>query len=80
MATVIRWINEQSLPVVSVDVPSGLHCDDGSFEGACIRADKTVTMGELKIGLTLPPGREMAGEVTVADISVPPYVLKSFQI
>lgn len=80
MATVIHWINEQSVPVVSVDVPSGLHCDDGSFEGACIHADKTVTMGELKIGLTLPPGREMAGEVTVADIGVPPQVSKSLRI
>ncbi len=77
MAHVVDWVNRSSLPVVSVDLPSGLHCDDGSYQGTCVRADQTVTMAELKRGLVLPPGRELAGQVTVVDISAPAFVSES---
>ena len=76
-ADVIEWMNRSSVPVVSVDVPSGLHADDGTFEGACVRAYRTVTMAEIKRGLVLPPGRELAGELTVADIGAPAFVSES---
>ncbi len=76
-AEVIRWVHDSGKPVISVDVPSGLNSDDGSIAGSCIRADQTVTMGELKRGLLIPPGREMAGVVTVADISMPAAVAES---
>jgi NAD(P)H-hydrate epimerase len=80
MAMLIEWINCKDLPVVSVDTPSGLHCDDGSYQGGCIYADQTVTMAELKRGFLLSPGRELAGQVTVADIGVPSFVPKSVGI
>ena len=77
LAELINWMNGLSLPVVSVDLPSGLHSDDGTFEGSCVRAEHTVTMAEMKRGLALPPGRELAGKVTVVDIGAPDFVSQS---
>src|SRR5207237_7238009 len=58
--------------VLAVDVPSGLSADSGRPLGPCVSADGTVTFGFLKCALVLPPGREHAGEVSVADIGIPP--------
>ncbi len=58
--------------VVAVDVPSGLSADTGRPLGPCVRADRTVTFGFLKRGLVLFPGASYAGEVSVADIGIPP--------
>jgi len=67
----IEFINGQEAPVVAIDVPSGLNCDTGQFEGDCVWADMTVTMAAIKQGLLLFPGRERAGQIYVADITVP---------
>ncbi|BDG06352.1 NAD(P)H-hydrate dehydratase [Anaeromyxobacter oryzae] len=58
--------------VVAVDVPSGLSADTGRPLGPCVRADRTVTFAFQKRGLVLHPGPAWAGEVTVADIGIPP--------
>lgn len=58
--------------VVAVDVPSGLSADTGRPLGPCVRADRTVTFAFSKRGLVLHPGAALAGEVTVADIGIPP--------
>jgi NAD(P)H-hydrate epimerase len=58
--------------VLAVDVPSGLSADTGRPLGACVRADRTVTFAFWKRGLVLFPGAELAGEVSVADIGIPP--------
>ena len=58
--------------VLAVDVPSGLSADTGRPLGPCVRADRTVTFGFQKRGLVLYPGAALAGEVTVADIGIPP--------
>jgi len=67
----IRRINEMSGVIISVDLPSGLHTDTGTFIGDCVSADMTVTMGLLKRGLLLYPGKMMAGSVHIADIGFP---------
>ena len=74
---VIQWVNRSFQSVLSIDMPSGLHSDTGQFKGVCIQADHTVTMGEMKRGLVLSPGRELAGEVTIVDIGVPDFVAES---
>jgi hydroxyethylthiazole kinase-like uncharacterized protein yjeF len=78
-AQVIDWMNHAPL-ILSIDMPSGLHCDNGQFEGACVEADATVTLGELKRGLVIPPGRELAGSVDVAAIGIPEQAVSSIQI
>ncbi|RKY87765.1 bifunctional ADP-dependent NAD(P)H-hydrate dehydratase/NAD(P)H-hydrate epimerase [candidate division KSB1 bacterium] len=65
---VIDLINETGIPVISVDIPSGLNCNTGRFEGACIKAERTVTMGALKRAHLISPGRELSGKVKIADI------------
>ncbi|MER3456134.1 MAG: bifunctional ADP-dependent NAD(P)H-hydrate dehydratase/NAD(P)H-hydrate epimerase [candidate division GAL15 bacterium] len=70
-ARAIEAINDCGLPVVSVDVPSGLDADTGKVEGACVRAQVTVTMGLPKVGLFVYPGAAYCGQVVVADLGLP---------
>jgi len=56
--------------VIAVDVPSGLSSDTGQPLGVAVRADRTVTIGLPKLGLTLEPGRSLAGAVEVARIGI----------
>lgn len=70
-ADAVHWMNEQKAPVVSVDIPSGIHTDTGKVCGAAVRAAHTVTFGYEKTGLLLYPGREYAGKITIADIGFP---------
>jgi hydroxyethylthiazole kinase-like uncharacterized protein yjeF len=80
LAEAIRWINRQPCPVVAVDLPSGLHSDTGRFDGAAVQADFTATLSEMKIGLVLPPGRDLAGEISVVDIGAPPSVASGLDV
>jgi len=69
-AAVIERINAANLPVVSVDVPSGVNASTGETEGAAIQADVTVTFHGVKVGLVVAPGRFHAGRVAVARIGL----------
>jgi ADP-dependent NAD(P)H-hydrate dehydratase / NAD(P)H-hydrate epimerase len=69
-ARLIDEVNAAGVPVVAVDLPSGVDADTGEIAGAAIRADATVTMHGRKVGLEVAPGRFKAGEVVVADIGL----------
>ncbi len=69
-ARVIEQINGAGVPVVAVDIPSGVNASTGEVAGAAVRADVTVTMHAPKVGLAVAPGRFLAGEVVVADIGL----------
>jgi hydroxyethylthiazole kinase-like uncharacterized protein yjeF len=62
------------VPVVAVDLPSGVDPDTGGTPGPHVRATHTVTFGVLKPCLLLPPGRQAAGEVRLVDIGLRPYL------
>jgi NAD(P)H-hydrate epimerase len=68
-AAVIEAINRARW-VVAADVPSGMDADTGAGDPV-VRADVTVTMGMLKMGLVGAPGFVKAGDVRVADIGIP---------
>ncbi|HET7480792.1 MAG TPA: NAD(P)H-hydrate dehydratase [Rubrobacteraceae bacterium] len=71
-AALIERMNASGLPVVAVDVPSGVDGSTGEVEGAAVRARLTVCAHATKIGCVISPGREHAGEVAVVDIGIPP--------
>ncbi|MDF2543535.1 MAG: hypothetical protein K0S47_3253 [Herbinix sp.] len=68
---IIRSMNASDATVFSVDLPSGISADDGKVLGIAVKANFTITFGYHKRGLLLYPGKEYAGEVSVADIGFP---------
>lgn len=80
IANIINAINDLSIPILSVDLPSGLDADTGHPLGTCIQADKTVTIGLPKRGLLLHPGAELAGELEIVDIGFPQQVIDAQNI
>jgi hydroxyethylthiazole kinase-like uncharacterized protein yjeF len=76
IGNVINIINSSGKPVVSVDIPSGLEANTGRVNGPCIRADNTVTFAYAKLGLVINQGLEYVGDLTVADISIPPGLIE----
>lgn len=77
--SLIMEINETNIPVVSVDIPSGLDCDEGVVLGAAVKATKTVTFVAAKAGFFKECGREYTGELIVSDISVPKELIEEHQ-
>lgn len=71
-AAAIEQLNSAGVPVVAVDVPSGVDASTGEVPGAAVRAAATVTFHGRKVGLEVAPGRFHAGEVVVADIGLEP--------
>jgi hydroxyethylthiazole kinase-like uncharacterized protein yjeF len=75
-AAMAATINGAGVPVVAIDVPSGLDGLTGRPRGASVKADVTVTFFRKKPGHVLMPGRALCGEVVVADIGIPQAVLR----
>jgi hydroxyethylthiazole kinase-like uncharacterized protein yjeF len=70
-AGVFDRIRDARIPVVAVDLPSGVSGLTGQAEGPCVDAELTVTFVRQKPGHLLYPGRTCCGEVIVADIGIP---------
>jgi NAD(P)H-hydrate epimerase len=78
--TIALELNDLDIPVLAVDVPTGLHGDTGRVLGdVAIDADVTVTFFRKKPGHLLMPGRARCGEVVVADIGIPESALDALR-
>lgn len=68
---VIEQVNAIDTPVISIDIPSGLHADTGAVMGAAIKADYTVCLIGLKKGLFTGQARDYCGEIIFNDCQIP---------
>jgi NAD(P)H-hydrate epimerase len=73
-AEAVELINGKGIPVVSVDMPSGIDAGTGRVLGCAVRADLTVTFALAKLGQVLYPGAAFCGDLQVVDIGIPPEV------
>jgi ADP-dependent NAD(P)H-hydrate dehydratase / NAD(P)H-hydrate epimerase len=67
----IDAVNAADVPVVSVDVPSGVDASTGVLRGRAVSASLTVTFHAGKPGLWISPGKAHSGSVEVIDIGIP---------
>lgn len=68
---VVERINDTPAYVVAIDIPSGISATTGQVMNVAVRADLTVTMGLMKVGMVLYPGCTYCGEILVKDIGFP---------
>jgi ADP-dependent NAD(P)H-hydrate dehydratase / NAD(P)H-hydrate epimerase len=71
VAAAIDAINRAGVPVVSVDVPSGVDASTGVVCGVAVWATVTVSFHAAKPGLWIQPGKACAGAVETVDIGIP---------
>jgi hydroxyethylthiazole kinase-like uncharacterized protein yjeF len=74
-AEVVEALNASAVPVLAVDVPSGLDGSTGQALGPVVEATRTLTFFRRKPGHLLMPGRALCGPVVVDDIGIPDSVL-----
>ena len=71
----IDMINSRSVPVVAVDIASGVSSDTGAIMGVAVRATETVTFGYAKFGHLSYPGTDRCGALGVVDIGFAPAAI-----
>lgn len=76
----IEQINEAAVPVLAVDIPSGLCSDSGKIMGAVVNAAVTVTFIGVKQGLLTGYGPNMCGDVYFGSLAVPESVYEEVEV
>lgn len=76
-ADTIDIINESDGIIVAVDMPSGVMADTGQVHTVAVEADCTVTFAAPKLGLMLYPGADYAGDLVVANIGIPDFLMET---
>ncbi|MCE3253186.1 MAG: NAD(P)H-hydrate dehydratase, partial [Cellvibrio sp.] len=70
-AAAIDQLNQTGLPVLALDIPSGLDADSGAVAGAVVQAELTLSFIALKRGLLTGRGPAVCGELVLANLDVP---------
>lgn len=72
----IKSMNESGIPILAIDVPSGLDTSSGSVYEPCITANTTLTLGLPKSGFLADQAKQKIGHLFIADIGIPPQLIK----
>lgn len=75
ITTAINLMNGSGLPIIALDVPSGLNPDTGAVFGSVVNAAHTLTFIGLKQGLLTGKGPAVCGELHLADLQIPSSIL-----
>ncbi|HEY2931043.1 MAG TPA: NAD(P)H-hydrate dehydratase [Acidobacteriota bacterium] len=73
---VVQSMNSLDVPIISMDIPSGIFSDDIATETPCVRADITATFTAPKVGMILGRNADAVGELIIASIGTPPELLE----
>lgn len=79
LQTVVADVNALGVPVVAIDLPTGLSADSADMDGEAIEASMTVTLAAPKIPLVFPPADSHAGDLVIADIGIPYPVIDDLE-
>jgi NAD(P)H-hydrate epimerase len=79
-AGLIRRANASQIPILAVDVPSGMDATTGKPGEPCIVAAATVTFGFPKTGFLNPEARRFVGKLYLADISMPRQIYEWYSV
>ena len=79
LETVVADVNALGVPIVSIDLPTGVSADTHVVEGTAIEASMTVTLGAPKIPLVFPPADSHGGDLVIADIGIPYPVFEELE-
>jgi ADP-dependent NAD(P)H-hydrate dehydratase / NAD(P)H-hydrate epimerase len=71
LETVVADLNALGVPIVSIDLPTGVSADTPALDGPAVEASMTVTLAAPKIPLIFPPADSHAGDLVIADIGIP---------
>jgi NAD(P)H-hydrate epimerase len=75
LETVVADVNGLGVPIVAIDLPTGVSADSHEVDGEAIEASMTVTLAAPKLPLILPPADAYGGDLVIADIGIPGSVL-----
>lgn len=78
-AAAVEGIDELPLPMVAVDLPSGLDASRPEPIGPHLHADLTVTFAAPKVAHVFPPAAEAVGEMVVTDLGIPPRLVEEVE-
>lgn len=78
LADLIRKANESRVPIMAIDIPSGLDPTTGTPNDPCVVARATLTLALPKTGFLNPASRKFVGDLYLGDVSVPMEVYRDF--
>ncbi|HEX7004176.1 MAG TPA: NAD(P)H-hydrate dehydratase [Trueperaceae bacterium] len=76
VARLVDLVNRSGLPLLAVDIPSGVSSDSPHPPGSHIRANRTVQLAGAKLSSAFEPARSAYGEMELADIGIPKRILE----
>lgn len=77
-AAMVKYINQSPAQVVSIDIPTGLMCEDNTYniQANILRADLTLTLQQKKLSMMLADNQQYLGKLKVLDIRLSPEFIK----